>query len=60
MLYLCSEGEIQDQSLLRRRIESLEREFAEYKTELLKGQTAKSSCDLPDCVLQKVTNDSIK
>ncbi|XP_073492944.1 SUN domain-containing protein 1 isoform X5 [Aquarana catesbeiana] len=49
-----SEGEIQDQSLLRRRIESLEREFAEYKTELLKGQTAKSSCDLPDCVLQKV------
>ncbi|XP_040212704.1 SUN domain-containing protein 1 isoform X6 [Rana temporaria] len=49
-----SEGQIQDQSLLRRRIESLEREFAEYKGEFLKGQMAKSSCDLPDCVLQKV------
>ncbi|XP_068100698.1 SUN domain-containing protein 1 isoform X4 [Hyperolius riggenbachi] len=49
-----SQGESQDQSLLRRRIESLEQEFAAYKAEFLKEQIVKSSCDLPDCVLQKV------
>nr|DBA19485.1 TPA: hypothetical protein GDO54_015318 [Pyxicephalus adspersus] len=50
----ASEGEIQDQSLLRKRIESLEKEFAEYRSEFLREQSVKSSCDLPDCVLQKV------
>ncbi|XP_075035740.1 SUN domain-containing protein 1 isoform X6 [Mixophyes fleayi] len=49
-----SEDEIQDQSLLRRRIDSLAQEFEEYKAAFLKDQTAKSSCDLADCVLQKV------
>ncbi|XP_018426922.1 PREDICTED: SUN domain-containing protein 1 [Nanorana parkeri] len=50
----ASGGEIQHQSLLRKRIESLEKEFAAYRAEFIKEQTVKSSCDLPDCVLQKV------
>ncbi|KAM5151995.1 SUN domain-containing protein 1 [Mantella aurantiaca] len=49
-----SEGKIQDQSLLRKKIESLEKEFAAYRAEFLKEQTVKTGCDLPDCVLQKV------
>ncbi|KAM9305018.1 SUN domain-containing protein 1 [Gastrophryne carolinensis] len=50
----ASEGEIEHQSLLRRRIESLEKEFALYKDEFLKEQATKTNCDLSDCVLQKV------
>ncbi|CAN2390576.1 Sad1 and UNC84 domain containing 1, partial [Pristimantis euphronides] len=50
----ASEVGIQDQNLLRTRIESLEQEFAAYKAKFLQEQTARSSCDLPDCVLQKV------
>ncbi|XP_073399206.1 SUN domain-containing protein 1 isoform X2 [Dendrobates tinctorius] len=47
----ASEG-IQDLNLLRSRIESLEQNFEAYKAEFLKDQ--RPSCDLPDCVLQKV------
>ncbi|XP_041435211.1 SUN domain-containing protein 1 isoform X2 [Xenopus laevis] len=49
-----SGGEIHDQGLLRRRIESLEEEFEKYKAAFLNRQTAQTSCDLPDCLLQKV------
>ncbi|XP_073504141.1 SUN domain-containing protein 1 isoform X10 [Phyllobates terribilis] len=47
----ASEG-IQDLNLLRSRIESLEKNFEAYKAEFLKD--LRPSCDLPDCVLQKV------
>ncbi|KAM4024703.1 SUN domain-containing protein 1 isoform 2-T3 [Anomaloglossus baeobatrachus] len=47
----ASEG-IADVNLLRSRIESLEQNFEAYKAEFLKEQ--RPSCDLPDCVLQKV------
>ncbi|KAM3916465.1 SUN domain-containing protein 1 isoform 2-T2 [Leptodactylus fuscus] len=50
----ASDVGLQEQNLLRQRIESLEREFKAYKAEFLKEQTVRSSCDLPDCVLQKV------
>ncbi|XP_031749554.1 SUN domain-containing protein 1 isoform X7 [Xenopus tropicalis] len=49
-----SRGEIHDESLLRRRIESLEEEFETYKAAFTNRQTAQTSCDLPDCLLQKV------
>ncbi|XP_069839936.1 SUN domain-containing protein 1 isoform X2 [Dendropsophus ebraccatus] len=44
----------QDQNHLRERIEVLEKEFEAYKAEFLREQTMKPSCDLPDCMLQKV------
>ncbi|XP_077130990.1 SUN domain-containing protein 1 isoform X9 [Ranitomeya variabilis] len=47
----ASEG-IQDLNLLRSRIESLEQNFEAYKAEFVKDR--RPSCDLPDCVLQKV------
>ncbi|XP_069590356.1 SUN domain-containing protein 1 isoform X1 [Ranitomeya imitator] len=47
----ASEG-IQDLNLLRSRIESLEQSFEAYKAEFLKDW--RPSCDLPDCLLQKV------
>ncbi|CAJ0928403.1 unnamed protein product [Ranitomeya imitator] len=47
----ASEG-IQDLNLLRSRIESLEQNFEAYKAEFLKDW--RPSCDLPDCLLQKV------
>ncbi|XP_018091883.1 SUN domain-containing protein 1 isoform X3 [Xenopus laevis] len=50
----ASGGEIHDQSLLRSRIKSLEEEFENYKAAFLNSQTAQTSCDLPDCLLQKV------
>ncbi|XP_075686408.1 SUN domain-containing protein 1 isoform X6 [Rhinoderma darwinii] len=50
----ASELGVQDQSHLQRRIESLEREFETYKAEFLKEPSVKFSCDLPDCMLQKV------
>uniref|UniRef100_A0A8C5LR99 SUN domain-containing protein n=1 Tax=Leptobrachium leishanense TaxID=445787 RepID=A0A8C5LR99_9ANUR len=40
--------------VLRRRIQSLEQEFATYKAELLKEKAARASCEHADCVLQKV------
>ncbi|XP_063790595.1 SUN domain-containing protein 1 isoform X6 [Pseudophryne corroboree] len=46
--------EIKDQSVLRRRVDSLAQEFEAYKAAFLKEQAAKSSCDLSDCLLQKV------
>ncbi|XP_071976568.1 SUN domain-containing protein 1 isoform X9 [Engystomops pustulosus] len=49
----ASEVGIGDQSHLRSRIESLEKEFEAYKAEFLK-QTVRTSCDLPDCLLHKV------
>ncbi|KAG9476923.1 hypothetical protein GDO78_002362 [Eleutherodactylus coqui] len=50
----ASQVGILDQNKLRSRIEGLEREFEAYKAEFLKEQTVRSSCDLPDCMLQKV------
>ncbi|XP_044151237.1 SUN domain-containing protein 1 isoform X7 [Bufo gargarizans] len=50
----ASEIGVQDQNHLRTRIESLEKEFEAYKAEFLKEQSVRSSCDLPDCILQKV------
>ncbi|KAG8433047.1 hypothetical protein GDO86_017355 [Hymenochirus boettgeri] len=49
----ASGGEIDDPSVLRKRIASLEEDFENYKASYLR-QSAQSSCDLPDCVLQKV------
>uniref|UniRef100_A0A8C5QCD7 SUN domain-containing protein n=1 Tax=Leptobrachium leishanense TaxID=445787 RepID=A0A8C5QCD7_9ANUR len=47
-------GNYEDQDVLRRRIQSLEQEFATYKAELLKEKAARASCEHADCVLQKV------
>ncbi|KAM4698609.1 SUN domain-containing protein 1 [Rhinophrynus dorsalis] len=49
-----SGGEVIDQGLLRSRLENLEQEFAQYKAQLLKEQTARANCEQADCVLQKV------
>ncbi|XP_075421601.1 SUN domain-containing protein 1 isoform X1 [Ascaphus truei] len=46
-------GDIQKDDILRR-VQTLEQQLAEYKSEFLKGHSTKTSCEQADCVLQKV------
>ncbi|XP_053326946.1 SUN domain-containing protein 1 isoform X2 [Spea bombifrons] len=54
LLRTGSGADTEDQGFLRQKIQNLEQEFAAYKAEFVKEKAAKTSCALPDCVLQKV------